>query len=89
LFGYGIGDFKIELLNQYDVNNFEWGVNEKFNSHNQYLSTMLMGGMFSLISLVSYFLYPLFTLTGKSRMFYMLLLVLFLSYSLTESYLFP
>jgi hypothetical protein len=87
LFGYGIGDFKIELLNQYDVNNFEWGVNEKFNSHNQYLSTMLMGGMFSLISLVSYFLYPLFTLTGKSRMFYMLLLVLFLSYSLTESYL--
>ncbi|WP_298505522.1 O-antigen ligase family protein [uncultured Maribacter sp.] len=88
LFGYGIGDFKFELLKQYEVNNFEWGINAKFNSHNQYLSTMLIGGIFNLVALFIYIFSPLVYLKKSVyKKLYILIAIVFLLYSLTESFL--
>lgn len=50
--GYGIGDFKEVLLNQYIKDKFYLGYYEKFNSHNQYLDTSLAIGIFGLTMLL-------------------------------------
>ena len=50
--GYGIGDFKEVLLNQYIKDKFYLGYYEKFNSHNQYLDTSLAIGIFGLTILL-------------------------------------
>ncbi len=87
LFGYGLGDFEYELIESYKRNNFEWGIQEKFNSHNQYLSMMLIGGIFGLISLLLYLLTPIFVSVGRKKRFYFSILSVFIVYAVTESYL--
>jgi len=86
-YGYGAGDYKNVLEQKYKLSNFEWGLQQEFNSHNQYLTTMLMGGLIGLIFFILYILTPLFLGVIHEKLFYYKILTLFLIYALTESYL--
>lgn len=55
IIGQGIGDYKDELIAQYKENNFLLGVENRYNSHNQYLDTMLQSGLFGLVVLLGLF----------------------------------
>lgn len=60
VFGYGIGDYKEELLNQYKIDKFYLGYYKKFNSHNQYLDTGIAIGLFGVLILTLIFFYSYF-----------------------------
>jgi hypothetical protein len=55
--GYGVGDAKNKLLDQYKKDKFYLGYYNKYNSHNQYLDTLLYGGLFSFLILILIFFY--------------------------------
>ncbi len=57
LIGSGAGDYWSELEKVYQKNNFELGLKEKFNSHNQYLQTALTLGFPGLVLLISIFIF--------------------------------
>ncbi|MHA7942480.1 O-antigen ligase family protein [Formosa sp. 3Alg 14/1] len=52
VFGYGVGDGKNELLEQYKRDKFYLGFYNKYNAHNQYLDTVLCLGFIGLIILL-------------------------------------
>ena len=57
--GYGVGDGQKVLMNQYKKNKFYLGYYNKFNSHNQYLDTLLYVGLigFILLCLILFYAY--------------------------------
>jgi len=59
LFGYGVGDYQVKLLDQFDEDDFVEGVEHCFNAHNQYIETLLSTGLIGLISLLLWLLWPL------------------------------
>ncbi|MEH6679595.1 MAG: O-antigen ligase family protein [Sediminicola sp.] len=83
IFGYGIGDHKTALLNQYKKDKFYLGYYKRFNAHNQYLDTCLAVGLLGLISLISIFYYGYFH-SRSNLLLFLLTNIYFLSF-LTES----
>lgn len=57
--GYGAGDYREELKQQYSENDFESGVNAGFNAHNQYFETALSIGIIGLAVMLLWLLWPL------------------------------
>lgn len=51
-FGVGTGDIKDELFKKYKLNNFQFGVDHKYNSHNQYLQFLATLGIFGYLVMV-------------------------------------
>ncbi|WP_299244500.1 O-antigen ligase family protein [uncultured Aquimarina sp.] len=47
--GYGTGDAQTELNKIYKKNEHEWFLKERYNSHNTYLTLLIMGGFIFLI----------------------------------------
>ncbi|WP_103866244.1 O-antigen ligase [Aquimarina sp. I32.4] len=84
-FGYGIGDYKNALMQKYQEEEFVFGLHYKYNSHNQYLSIMLMSGLIGLLLYAFYFLSPIL-LFNKVHLIYYYILLLFLTYGLIESF---
>lgn len=83
LFGVGPGDVTKELLTEYNNSKFGSGKYYQYNSHNQFLSTLVKSGLLGLISLLCCFInYNLYY--NKTTV---TVLLVFLMYSLTESFL--
>ncbi|QFZ54428.1 O-antigen ligase family protein [Oceanihabitans sp. IOP_32] len=57
MFGYGVGDGKNKLLEQFKKDKFYLGFYNKFNAHNQYLDTLLYVGVVGLFILLLIFYY--------------------------------
>ena len=57
-FGYGIGDYNDKLKESYKKNNPSLEV--YYNSHNQYISFLLVGGLFLLLLYFIFFLISIF-----------------------------
>ena len=57
--GTGAGDFQKELLDTYRQNDFSPGLDNRFNSHNQYLQTLATLGPLGLALLLTCLLLPL------------------------------
>lgn len=74
LFGYGTGDVKDELSKKYSQRSFNYGVNQKMNSHNQYLQTTISIGIIGFLLLVYLLLFPLL-IAFKSRNIIFIILV--------------
>jgi len=55
--GYGVGDGKAKLMDQYKKDKFYLGFYNKFNAHNQYLDTLIYVGLLGFIVLCSVFYY--------------------------------
>ena len=52
VFGYGIGDYNDKLKQSYKENELTLLLEKNYNAHNQYLSSWLIGGLFSFLALV-------------------------------------
>lgn len=52
-FGVGIGDKQTELIHQYLENGFTYSYSNKYNSHNEYLSTCISAGLIGLSILLT------------------------------------
>jgi O-antigen ligase len=87
LAGTGAGDYKNELMNVYRANGFQSGVENGYNSHNQFLQTACTLGVIGIFILLSLFLF-LFYHSWKTRNLPLLLLTLvFFVSMITESIL--
>ncbi|MFV0565534.1 MAG: O-antigen ligase family protein [Flavobacteriaceae bacterium] len=85
LIGFGVGDGKNELLNQYRKDKFYLGLYNKYNSHNQYIDTLLQVGFLGLIPLLLIFFYAY--KYSLNKMFLLLLTNTFAIGFITESML--
>lgn len=61
LFGVGTGDIKDELFKKYKMNNFQYGIDSNYNSHNQYLQYLATFGIYGVLILFTglYYLFKL------------------------------
>ena len=87
LVGTGAGDYETELVRVYEANQFQSGVENRFNSHNQFLQTACTLGITGILLLTGIFLL-LFQKAWKTRNLplFLLTMVFFIS-MLTESLL--
>jgi O-antigen ligase len=86
IFGYGIGDAKSELIEQYKSNGFQTGVENAYNSHNQYIDILLQTGLFGLLIMFGLF-YTIFSNKLKNRFELKLIAFVFVISFFTESIL--
>lgn len=87
LIGVGTGDIKEELRTVYVKNNFQKGIDENYNPHNQYLHTCVILGLAGLTILMLLLLLPLKAAIKKNNMVLALFLVIIGLNALTESIL--
>ncbi|WP_397445128.1 O-antigen ligase family protein [Polaribacter sp. R77954] len=76
-FGYGIGDFNDQLRKEYK-NNTQFLLSKEYNSHNQYLSFLLIGGIPLLLSFF-YFLYYNINLSVNNKNYLLIIIISFYS----------
>lgn len=85
LVGVGTGDGRDELMKSYNENNFIRGLDNRWNSHNQYFETWMKVGIFGLLSLIVLFLLSLALAIKSNNFVYLFFIIIFLLASLTES----
>ncbi|MCR4658762.1 MAG: O-antigen ligase family protein [Bacteroidales bacterium] len=79
LIGYGVGDYRRCLVDQYDENGWEYGVGAEFNAHNQYMETMLSVGAIGLLLFLAMGAWPLWQAwRGRSKTLWLILLLTFI-----------
>ena len=79
VFGYGVGDYRHCLVEQYDANDFKAGVNAEFNAHNQYVETVLAVGAVGLLLFLTMLAWPLWQAwRQRSRNLWLVLLLSFI-----------
>jgi O-antigen ligase len=86
-FGYGTGDAKNTLVNEYQNKGFNFLYNKKLNAHNQFLQTVLAVGLIGLITLLLMLIIPLFYTLKNGHYIYAIFLVLIGINFLTEAML--
>lgn len=59
LVGHGVGDHFDQLMLEYENKNYILGLNQKFNTHNQYFDIALACGLIGVMALLFYFVCPL------------------------------
>lgn len=75
VWGIGSGNIQQNLLDKYNEYDFERGILEKYNCHNQYLQNYLIAGIFGLVSLV-FILYSIFHFYKKTGVFWILVFLI-------------
>lgn len=87
LTGVGLGDIKDELANEYRKNNIQFGVDNNYNPHNQYLHTTVAVGVIGLFALLM-LLISQFVLAFRNKNWMYALFILLISLNgMTESIL--
>jgi O-antigen ligase len=76
LFGVGIGDGNDVLKKYYEKYNFQHGIDRKFNSHNQFLTTSIYLGIFGFIILTIIFIELFYTaIKAKNKLLFLFSLI--------------
>ncbi len=83
--GVGTGDGQAELDRQYQLDHYQDGLG--MNLHNQYLETLLAGGIVGLVSMLIIFGFQLQTGLQRKDLLYIQFVILFLFGCITESML--
>ncbi len=87
IIGYGIGDYKNELIKRYVINGQELLVKNAYNSHNQYFSLLLIGGGILLIVFLCVLAFNLIYAIRFDNQILILLLIFYGIVMLTENVL--
>jgi O-antigen ligase len=87
LTGVGTGDSEQVLVETYQENGFQKGVDERYNAHSQYLQVLVDAGIFSLLLMLAVFYFSLRRAIHHTNTLYLCFLLLFLINILTESML--
>lgn len=85
--GVGSGDVEDILLEKYKENKFMWGIEYKYNAHNQFLQTFIGLGIIGLIFLIAGFIIPILDSFRKKQYLYSGLLLVFALACMSESML--
>ncbi len=85
ILGHGTGDVEEELMEQYEIQNNHRAIEMNYNSHNQYLQTMVATGILGLLSLLALLVFPLLFSFRKKILLYFLLAFLMAINLLVES----
>ena len=67
LTGYGTGNYRDSLVEQYDRDDYDYGAKARFNAHNQYIESMLSSGIIGLIALLLFVFSPLVFALRRAR----------------------
>jgi len=67
LIGYGVGDYRQQMVEAYNDNDFSAGVENEYNAHNQYIETLLSTGLIGLAVLLFWMLWPTIQAWRTSR----------------------
>lgn len=76
IFGYGVGDAKSALQNEYEKKGLIDSLKLKYNAHNQFLETLIGLGFVGLFFLLLLFVYPIFIMIRKGDNNYIKLMFL-------------
>ena len=87
IFGVGTGDIKEEMVKQYASVNFQYGVENRFSPHNQYLHTGVILGLAGVILLLCCILLPLRAAVQQQDWMYACFLLIIMFNAITESIL--
>jgi len=87
LIGFGSGDVQQALRDQYTANKFHKGLDENYNTHNQYLDFGLSFGLIGLIVLLSILILPGIHAFKTENYLYIAFVLLFATSMLTENML--
>lgn len=87
LLGVGIGDGNDELLKYYLKNGFKFGYDEKYNSHNQFLTTFINTGIFGFFILLILVIYLFYYSITNSNYYLLFFIILNFCFFMTESVL--
>jgi len=85
IFGVGIGDVRDELVKEYIRIDFKEGIEHSFDAHNQYLQNYLASGILGFLFYLLIFIVILKTLIKRKEYFYILVISIFVYFSLFES----
>ena len=86
-FGYGTGDVKHELVEEYKKNNYSHLVEFQLNAHNQYLQMLIAIGLIGSLTFWAYLFFPVFDKRFLINSVYLGFMGLILINFLTESML--
>lgn len=87
IFGVGTGDIKDELRKVYVKNNFQKGIDENYNPHNQFLHTAVVIGIIGMSLLLILLFAPLIRALKRNSLPLAIFLIIILLNGLTESIL--
>lgn len=87
IMGYGVGDYKDQLINKYVVKKQDLLVQKRYNAHNQYFSLMLIGGLVLLLIFLSVLAFNLLYAIRFDNQILILLLILYGIVMFTENIL--
>ncbi len=86
-FGYGIGDYNQELKKKYKIEGQEVLLLKNYNSHNQYLSFLLIGGPLVLLTYMWFFYTNIKKALFNKNKIFVILLIFYSIVMLTENIL--
>ncbi|MFI5171666.1 MAG: O-antigen ligase family protein [Chitinophagales bacterium] len=86
-FGTGSGDAEQELVDTYYKNNFKKGVDERYNTHNQFLQIAVETGLIGLILFLAFLFFCLRLAIRSKNNLYLAFLLLFMLNIFSESML--
>jgi len=84
ILGSGTGDFLDDLHRKYKKNNFYFGLESNYGTHNQFLQFFLIFGILGIVFIIFFMFYPLFIAIENKNKLYVIFIVLFLFAMLTE-----
>ncbi|MFB6317642.1 O-antigen ligase family protein [Saccharicrinis sp. FJH54] len=87
LFGYGIGDFKTEMLRLYHSSGFEEGLKYNLNVHNQFIEYLGESGVLSILLLIWIFIGSVYSSNRKRRIYPIIITFVFVLNFMFESVL--
>jgi O-antigen ligase len=85
--GYGLKGAGDELVKKYREKDFQIGIPERFNSHNQYMETALRSGLIGLVVLLLLLYFPLRTGIREKKLLLVLIVLHFMLVSMVEGIL--
>ncbi len=81
LFGYGIGDAKIKLIDVHKNRDIKIAFKERYNCHNQFLETATQTGVVGLIVLLLVFAIPFYqAIKKKQELLFLFLSICFINF---------
>lgn len=83
--GVGTGDMKDVMYESFLDENFTWGIEHRYDPHNQFLSYWLQNGIIQLMLFILLLLFPLYKSLKDKNYFTFCIIVVLSSFCLTES----
>lgn len=83
--GVGVGQSVDALIERYEVIEYDKGIRERFNAHNQFLETFLQTGIFGFLLLITFFIYGYYVALKNGNVLYAVFLSIVIFYMLVES----